>query len=141
MFFPSFSSPDFAKISGAVLRIFLVRSRALETKIWQISSHVSVLFCFCLCDPKHMKIQLTLFFKEQVLKPCSDCRSRRELSIGGRISYLSTTKSDRLGVKTMSRLSPKALTRRIPSKEHVFPSGNHRLEERSLKNLVPFLFL
>ena len=31
-FFYGFSSPDFAKISAAILRIFLVRSRALETQ-------------------------------------------------------------------------------------------------------------
>ena len=33
LFFQGFSSPDFAEISAAVLRIFLVRSRAPETKI------------------------------------------------------------------------------------------------------------
>ena len=33
LFCQGFSSPDFAKISAAVLRIFLVRSRAPETKI------------------------------------------------------------------------------------------------------------
>ena len=33
LFFQGFSSPDFAKISAAVLRIDLVRSRAPETNI------------------------------------------------------------------------------------------------------------
>ena len=33
IFFQGFSGPDFAKISAAVLRIDLVRSRAPETKI------------------------------------------------------------------------------------------------------------
>ena len=32
-FFEGFSGPDFAKISAAVLRIFLVRSRAPEAKL------------------------------------------------------------------------------------------------------------
>ena len=41
LFFQGFSSPDFAKISAAVLRIFLVRSRAPETNIWPISSFFS----------------------------------------------------------------------------------------------------
>ena len=52
---------------------------------------------------------------------------------------LCTTKSDRLGDKTRSPLSPKALTRRIPPKKHVFPSGNHRPDKRSFRKLS-FLF-
>ena len=33
LFFQGFSGPDFAKISAAILRISLVRLRALETKL------------------------------------------------------------------------------------------------------------
>ena len=53
---------------------------------------------------------------------------------------LCTTKSDRLGDKTRPRLSPKALTRRIPSEKHVFPFGNHRREKGNSKNPFSFLF-
>ena len=59
LFFPGFSGPDFAKISAAVLRIFLVRSTAPETNIWPISSFDSVFFRFCW--PQHVKIQLSPF--------------------------------------------------------------------------------
>ena len=52
-----------------------------------------------------------------------------------------TTKSGQLGVKTRSRLSPKALTRRIPPREHVLPSGTHRPDRRKLKiSLFPSFF-
>ena len=55
---------------------------------------------------------------------------------------LCTTKSDRLGDKRRSRLSPKPLTKRIPPKKHVLTSGNHRPEERSFKKFsFPFFFL
>ena len=55
LFFQGFSGPDFAKISAAVLRIDLVRSRAPETKIWPISFKFSDFFheqvCFFIVFP------------------------------------------------------------------------------------------
>ena len=75
-FFPGFSAPDFAKISAAVLRIFLVRSRAPETKIWPMSFHFFV-FLLVFWPPKTWKSNFfLLFLKEQALKPCPGPRSR-----------------------------------------------------------------
>ena len=80
-FFQSFSSPDFAKISAAVLRIDLVRSRAPETNIWPISSEFSIFFSFLL-TPKIWKSNFfPLFLKEQALKPCPGPRSRDSAQI------------------------------------------------------------
>ena len=54
---------------------------------------------------------------------------------------LCTIKSDRHGEKTRSRLSPKALTRRIPSRKHALPSGNHQLDKRKFQiSFFPFIF-
>ena len=76
MFFQGFSSPDFAKISAAVLRIDLVRSRAPETNIWPISFHFFV-FLLVFWPPKTWKSNFfLLFLKEQALKPCPGPRSR-----------------------------------------------------------------
>ena len=93
-FFQRFSSPDFAKISAAVLRIFSGWSRAPETDIWPISSFVWVFF-FRVLTPTNIKIQLfRSFLREQALKPCPDYRSRRELSNGGRITSLRPNLTD-----------------------------------------------
>ena len=79
-FFQGFSSPDFAKISAAILRIFLVRSRAPETKHWPISSHFFIVFFvfFVIFWTPIVRQSnfFPLFLKEQALKPCSGPRSR-----------------------------------------------------------------
>ena len=81
LIFWGFSSPDFAKISAAVLRIFLVRSRAPETKIWPISFHFFV-FLLVFWPPKTWKSNFfLLFLKEQALKPCPGPRSRDSAQI------------------------------------------------------------
>ena len=101
------------------------------------------LFPFLL-SPKICKSNFfPLLLKEQALKPCSGPRSR-DLLHGKKKKQLCTTKSDRLGDKRRSRLSPKPLTKCIPLKKHVLTSGSHRPEKRkftiSLFLSFPFHF-
>ena len=139
VFFHVVSGPDFAKISAAVLRIVLVSFRAPETNIWPISFKLSVFFWFV--DPQKYENPTFSFY----LLNNRPGNHAQIVDLAERIpekkKQLCTTKSDRLGVKTRSRLSPKALTRRTPSKKHVFPSGNHHPGKRKFPNsFVPFIF-
>ena len=71
-----FQVEDFGKLSAPVFRIFLDWFRAPATKIRRVSFHFSVFVQFAGRKKYANPILFLIFLKEQVLKPCSDCRSR-----------------------------------------------------------------
>ena len=73
-----------------------------------------------------------LFLKEQASKPCPDCRSRDEDSEKKKREHC-TIKSDRLGVKTRSRLSFFSDTRYMPRKTPLLPLRITRRKKGNLK--------
>ena len=115
----------------------------LQRPIFDRCRYTFSFFCFFfVVDPDNIKI---LLFPFTFKRTGPEIMSRLQISpraFERWQNYLSTTKSDRLGVKTRSRLSPKALTRRTPPKKHVFPSGNHWPDKRSFQknSFLSFFF-